>query len=566
MSKEWRILKKKERRVYMKDILKVFRKLNINLKSFFLTHITCLIPAIIAMASNILFPSTINLIIDQGIAKENKSNILICSIIMATLGIMIIIFSYLENVSYAKFQSTLFTKMKQELFTKLINGEHTYYQKNKGGDLYTNLLTDLNNLTVLATTLIPGILINVLTLVGVGGFIVYYFGILGIIILGIASLATLGNNYFGKKIGESSSSYRQGIGKETSFLQEVLGKLEILDMMGYSDFLISKYSHLNENTKKNEVNQKRVESFSETYRLSINTILLMLVIFIGAIQTLTGKLQVGVLFSLTVYVQRLNGPLNGLIQEYLEIKRVIPYVKEINKIIVSSVNPTIYFPVVNEQLYSIETIDLGYQYGRNKQIFKNLNFKIRQGEIVGIIGKNGIGKTTLLKLFMKQCGEYSGEIIVNENINLKEIDKKCLVRQIGYLDQDNILLNGTLREIVNPNACNVSDATIWKIIKSIGLKSSVLEKGLDFGIAENARNISGGEAQKIGLIHLVLENKNWFFLDEPTSAMDEESEKKVCEYLRKYTKGKTGIIITHRKHILDICTKVIDLGRIGGMI
>ena len=119
MSKEWRILKKKERRVYMKDILKVFRKLNINLKSFFLTHITCLIPAIIAMASNILFPSTINLIIDQGIAKENKSNILICSIIMATLGIMIIIFSYLENVSYAKFQSTLFYKNETRIIYKI---------------------------------------------------------------------------------------------------------------------------------------------------------------------------------------------------------------------------------------------------------------------------------------------------------------------------------------------------------------------------------------------------------------------------------------------------------------
>lgn len=549
----------------MTKIIIVLKELKVDMKKFFLLHGLCLIPSAIVMIADILFPSTINLIIDKGIVRGDTNNIIIYSIAMLLLGVLIIVFGYVENMAYAKFQSTFFAQLKQELSLKLIQGQHANGRKIKGGELYTNLLTDLNNISTLVTTLIPGVLINILTFFGVSGFILYYFRKIGILILFLALIITWGNNYFGKKVGESSYKYRNAIGKETSFLQEILGRLEILDMMGYSAFLVKKYKSLNENTKVYEIKQSRIENLSAAYRLATNTILLMLVIVIGAYFSTNGIMEVGVLFSLTIYVQRLSAPISGLIQGYLEIKRVVPYAEQLRNIIITNNEKTRNIEDIKENLHSIEVVNMRYAYEDGKQIFRKFNFQIRQGEIIGLVGENGCGKSTLVKILMRQCNGYKGEILINGEKNLKYIDKNYFINQIGYLDQENILLNGTLREIINPNNYEISDEKILELIESIGLKKSILENGLDFEIAENGSNLSGGEAQKIGLIHIIIENKNWFFLDEPTSAMDEESEKIVCEFLKKYVKGKTGIIITHRKRILDICTKVLNLGEIGGI-
>ncbi len=197
--------------------------------------------------------------------------------------------------------------------------------------------------------------------------------------------------------------------KETSFLQEILGRLEILDMMGYSAFLVKKYKSLNENTKVYEIKQSRIENLSAAYRLATNTILLMLVIVIGAYFSTNGIMEVGVLFSLTIYVQRLSAPISGLIQGYLEIKRVVPYAEQLRNIIITNNEKTRNIEDIKENLHSIEVVNMRYAYEDGKQIFRKFNFQIRQGEIIGLVGENGCGKSTLVKILMRNVMDIKGK-------------------------------------------------------------------------------------------------------------------------------------------------------------
>lgn len=204
--------------------------------------------------------------------------------------------------------------------------------------------------------------------------------------------------------------------------------------------MVKKYKSLNENTKVYEIKQSRIENLSAAYRLATNTILLMLVIVIGAYFSTNGIMEVGVLFSLTIYVQRLSAPISGLIQGYLEIKRVVPYAEQLRNIIITNNEKTRNIEDIKENLHSIEVVKMRYAYGDGKQIFRKFNFQIRQGEIIGLVGENGCGKSTLVKILMKQCNGYEGEILINGEKNLKYIDKNYFINQIGYLDQENILL------------------------------------------------------------------------------------------------------------------------------
>lgn len=121
------------------------------------------------------------------------------------------------------------------------------------------------------------------------------------------------------------------------------------------------------------------------------------------------------------------------------------------------------------------------------------------------------------------------------------------------------IITAKLRDILNPAKRDISDNKIIETLKKFTVDYSIFENDLNYEILEKGGNMSGGEAQKLSLVRMVLENKPWVLLDEPTSAMDVECEKIICSILKEYLKRRTAVIITHRPEILSICDKIIRL-------
>lgn len=161
------------------------------------------------------------------------------------------------------------------------------------------------------------------------------------------------------------------------------------------------------------------------------------------------------------------------------------------------------------------------------------------------------------------CVPQKGEILINNQYNIQNISVNSIHEQISFFTQNIFLENGTLREVINPLQREIGDFEIIEILKNLNLDFAKFGESLDFTIAENGNNISGGEKQKIALARLIIENKKWIVLDEPTSAMDAISERIVCIYMKKFFNNRTALIITHRTAILEICTKTIDFNKLG---
>lgn len=212
-----------------------------------------------------------------------------------------------------------------------------------------------------------------------------------------------------------------------------------------------------------------------------------------------------------------------------------------------------------EELKKIEISDLTYSFSSNLTLYKNFNLEINKGEIVGIVGNNGVGKSTLIKIIMKMIPIDIGRIIVNGKYGLENIDEEYLYKNISVVPQSTVILSGKLRDILNPAKRDISDNKIIETLKKFTVDYSIFENDLNYEILEKGGNMSGGEAQKLSLVRMVLENKPWVLLDEPTSAMDVECEKIICSILKEYLKRRTAVIITHRPEILSICDKIIRL-------
>ncbi|WP_417257116.1 type I secretion system permease/ATPase [Celeribacter halophilus] len=191
--------------------------------------------------------------------------------------------------------------------------------------------------------------------------------------------------------------------------------------------------------------------------------------------------------------------------------------------------------------------------------------KIAAGERIALLGGNGAGKSTMLRLLAGLTDPQAGSILLDD-LSLSQIDPIDRRRQIGYLPQSVALFQGTLRENLLLDHGLHSDEELLQALDAVGLGKFVRQhvRGLDLQIQSNA-NVSGGQRQSIGLARVLLQDPKVVLLDEPTSAFDHVTEAKVIAHLKEWLKGRTTIISTHKRELLGLTERAIVLkdGRIA---
>ena len=189
---------------------------------------------------------------------------------------------------------------------------------------------------------------------------------------------------------------------------------------------------------------------------------------------------------------------------------------------------------------------------------KDINFSIKQGEHVAILGKNGCGKSTLNKLLMAFYRPESGQLLL-DGIDLQQYAPTLLRKQIGYVPQDVSLFHGSLKDNILPDDTHIEDAEFWEVITQCGLAKLVngSASGIEQNVGERGCLLSGGQRQAVAMARAIVRNPAIFIMDEPTSAMDSTNEAQMKETIKAATAGKTLIINTHRTTLLDLVERII---------
>ena len=215
---------------------------------------------------------------------------------------------------------------------------------------------------------------------------------------------------------------------------------------------------------------------------------------------------------------------------------------------------------------SIQFKDLDFSYPESpNKTLSNINLKINAGEHVGVIGKVGSGKTTLIKLIMGLYQANSGSIVIDD-IDISQLDPVELRKNIGYLSQDIELLRGSIRENIAYKDLHVNDDKLLKAAEICGVDSFVnqLPRGFDTQVGEAGGMLSGGQRQSIALGRAVLMEEPILILDEPTNSFDNTTESIVKKNLYHYSRERTLLLVTHKAPMLDLVERLIvmDQGRI----
>jgi ATP-binding cassette, subfamily C, bacterial LapB len=214
----------------------------------------------------------------------------------------------------------------------------------------------------------------------------------------------------------------------------------------------------------------------------------------------------------------------------------------------------------------IEFKDVSFTYpGQQQAVLSRVSFKIAAGERVAFIGRVGSGKSTIQKLILGLYQPTSGAILI-DGIDLRQIDPAELRRAAGFVSQDVSLFFGTLKENIALGAPFADDQDILAAAEIAGVSEFANRhpRGFDMPIGERGESLSGGQRQAVGIARAVLNDSPILLLDEPSSAMDHQSEDLLKARLRRFTTAKTVVLVTHRTSLLELVDRliVIDNGQV----
>ncbi|NLC96732.1 MAG: ABC transporter ATP-binding protein/permease [Erysipelotrichaceae bacterium] len=206
---------------------------------------------------------------------------------------------------------------------------------------------------------------------------------------------------------------------------------------------------------------------------------------------------------------------------------------------------------------NIKFEDLTFAY-KNHNVLENLNLTIKSNEFTAIVGESGSGKSTIAKLIMGYYQKYNGNIFIN-NIDRNLISDDSIMENIAFINHDPHIFKGTIKE--NIDLLNIyDDLEINKVLEEVNLLDFVnSQNGLETLVLENGSNLSGGQKQRLNIARSLLKKPNMFIFDEVTSNIDVESEEKILNVIKKLSKSKTILMITHRLSTIKDCDEIIVL-------
>lgn len=365
----------------------------------------------------------------------------------------------------------------------------------------------------------------------------------------------------------SEKSMRAGSMRNATLI-ESLSNLETLKSFGAESKIQSIWEKTTIFLTRTAAQMRLISSSITNGAQSTQHIVAVAIIIIGVYLIIAGDLSQGGLIAAYLLSSRAMAPISqaaGLIAQYHHAATALQSLNEIMQRPIE--RPENHRWVSRPNMRGeIELKNVNFKYPDDpRYALSNINFKIKPGEHVAILGRNGSGKTSLEKLILGLYEPESGSVFV-DNVDIRQLDPAELRRNIGYVPQDISLFFGSLRENITTAAPNAEDNQIIRAAEISGLSGFINAHpaGFDMQVGERGQLLSGGQRQSVAIARALINDPPILLLDEPTGSLDHSSEELIMKNLANYAKHKTLIVITHRSSLLSLADRiiVIDAGKI----
>jgi len=360
---------------------------------------------------------------------------------------------------------------------------------------------------------------------------------------------------------------RAAISVVNSTLQENISGMRVIQSLAREDRNGSEFEELNAYNRDTNLEASRIAALVLPLVEVVAALAIVLIVVFGGLQVAHGTLQIGVLVSFTLYINRFFDPIRDLSQQYTQLQRSGVAAERIVQIMNVPVDIKDR-PAANEMPQirgDVEFRNVIFGYNREHPVLRGLNLKVKAGQTVAIVGPTGAGKSTIISLLTRFYDIQDGAILVDGQ-DVREVTQRSLRSQVGVVPQDPFLFTGTIRDNIRYGRLDATNEEIEAAARTVGAHELILQlpQGYNTYIRERGRNLSVGQRQLISFSRALLADPRILILDEATANIDTFTELLVQQGLRHLLHGRTAFVIAHRLSTIKHADSIIVLqsGRI----
>lgn len=505
--------------------------------------------AILSGVLELLFPVAVNKVIDTVLPTGNfKTIILVCSLLFAlylfsmTLNYIVVYLGHTLGINIE-------TDMRRKLFAHLQKHSFEYYDEKKTGELMSRLTTDLFDISEVAHHGPEDVFITVMSICGAFVLMWNVHEQLAIGTIILIPILAIGLSIFNKKMKNVNRKIYSQLGEFNAGLENSLSGIRVVKAFANEEFEKKIFEGMIQNYRKNKLAFYKTMATSSSFNYVLMRLITLTSLVFGAYFTIKGELTTGELVGFVLLantfvkpIERINTMVEMYPKGFAGFKR---FNEELARkpAIVDSPNAKV-APHFNG---NIHYDNVSFEYDDGRPVLENINLEIKAGEMVAFVGPSGAGKTTLINLLPRFYDTTKGLISI-DGVNIKDYTLSSLRSQIGTVQQDVFLFNGTIRENVLYGKLDASDEEVERAIEAAKLKEVIEEfpEGLETPIGERGVKLSGGQKQRLSIARIFLKNPSILILDEATSALDTQTEQFIQNSFDELSKGRTTLVIAHR--------------------
>ena len=442
-----------------------------------------------------------------------------------------------------------------------------FYNTHQTGALLSTITTDIETIQDFASSATLDILIDMLTIVSMLGLMFWLNWDFTLIAVAVTPFMLFFISRFKKAVKKATHQVRKEESEIVAVVQQGLESMQVVEAFGRQDMEQQALAEVSQATVTAALKARKVKSLLSPIVTITVAFCTAIVLWRGASLILRDVMTIG---ALTVYLSYLNKffkPVKDLATTTNAIAQAAVGVERVQAILETDTilpeRPDAFEPRFLKGDISFEHVAFGYS--ADAPVLKDVNFKIEAGQLVGVVGPTGSGKSTVVSLIPRFYDATAGSVKIDGR-DVREYKVNPLREQIGYVLQDTVLFRGTILENI---AFGRPNATREEIVDAARLANAdefiqKMPKGYDTLVGERGSTLSGGQRQRIGIARVMVRNSPILLLDEPTAALDSESEKLVIEALERLMKGRTVITIAHRLSTIRDANKIIVIS--GGVV
>ena len=551
--------------------LRLFRRLLDYVLVYKSTFIFVGFSAVLISFLSIITPYLIKVAVDEYLSVNNFESFLdVISLMVINLFLTVIfmfLFSYYANL----LGQNVVYDLRVKLFRHIINFKMGYFDKSSVGRLVTRAVNDMETIASIFSQglfMIFSDLIQMLVVIVVMLVLSWKLSIIVFLILPFILFAT---RKFQKSMKIAFNEVRSEVANLNSFVQERLTGMKIVQLFNRENIEYKKFKVINEKHKKAWLKTVWYNSiFFPIAELSTSITIGLLVWFGGLNLVLEdSNITLGIIFLFIQLSQMLFRPLRQIADKFNTLQMGMVAANRVFKVLDTNSK------VINNGKFAsndldgnIEFSNVNFSYNKSEQVLHNINFKIKKGEKVAIVGATGAGKSTIINLLTRFYEIQKGSIKIN-GFEIRDLELNFLRSKIALVLQDVFLFADTLLNNITLWKENIPFTSVVNSAKKIGIHDFImsLPNGFNYNVQERGVMLSQGQRQLVSFLRAYLQDPSILILDEATSSIDSNFEELIQNATQKITKDKTSIIIAHRLSTIINSDKILvmDSGKLVEM-